>query len=359
VWNEARAVATNRALEDAIQTITPILDADGPIDKAFIGKLVYVTGVLSVQEPLTEVDYGVSVMSVKLKRRVQMYQWIEEETHDTFDADGNLMGGSYFYYTEWKDKLIDSNLFHNTMSHWNPREFTLKSQVQINERASVGNYQLDSNLKDKFTDYIEVASDERPERKDIKLHAGLYYHSLDVWNPEIGDIRVQISYAGQQGETITVVAQLNDNGLLGPYNKSPLGMTILLLRPGYLSIGDMFSLEIGENRIQTWLYRGASWGIMYLACVCLSNVTRALVPRFRFCRRLLPVGQGSIKMHLSMTASLVITSMAWMWYRPILVVALLIVSLIFIAFTRFLNRGRQLSGYRRLRSIQHDRNSNE
>ena len=34
------------------------------------------------------------------------------------------------------------------------------------------------------------------------MHAGLYFHAKDVWESDVGDIRVQFSYAGREGEQV-------------------------------------------------------------------------------------------------------------------------------------------------------------
>lgn len=53
---------------------------DEQASKDLSGQLLYVVARLVTDEPLTEPDYNIQVQAVKLKRRVQMYQWIEEET---------------------------------------------------------------------------------------------------------------------------------------------------------------------------------------------------------------------------------------------------------------------------------------
>ena len=92
-----------------------------------------------------------------------------------------------------------------------------------NFRVKIGGFLLGSDLKEKFDDFKPFTSDFKPANADFKIYAGLYYHSNNLWSPEVpdesrptllykinykvGDWRVQFSYAGRHGEEFTVVRQ--------------------------------------------------------------------------------------------------------------------------------------------------------
>ncbi|XP_021924095.1 transmembrane protein 43 homolog isoform X2 [Zootermopsis nevadensis] len=275
-WNEGQAVQTAHSLEEAMNAVIPV-KYTSVIMEENNGKLVHFSGTLRVGEPLAEVEYGVAVPAVKLKRRVQMYQWVEEK---------------------------------------HKREFPLKTTVYVNERVSVGRYMFGAALIDKFSDFVLVTSDERPERRDIKLHAGLYYHSRDVWNPEVGDIRVQFSYAGRADEEVSVVG-MQVGKEIQPY-RTFSGNEILMLRHGRLTVEEMFLDEQARNQWLTWAYRALGWLMMFLGANCVSNILQIIVSRYSILRSLLLMGMNFVNMAISTSVCFLVMSLAWSSYRPVL-----------------------------------------
>lgn len=76
-FTKARAISTSLSLDEALNDAITV-SGERPYDKAYEGRLVHLTGPIVTGEPLTEPDYNIQVQAVKLKRRVQMYQWVEE-----------------------------------------------------------------------------------------------------------------------------------------------------------------------------------------------------------------------------------------------------------------------------------------
>lgn len=105
---------------------------------------------------------------------------------------------------DWRDKIVDSSLFYIRSGHENPKEFPIRNRIQVANNVMIGTFKLSNPVKTEITDYIEITSDTRPEDPSIKLHSGLYYHCVDVFNPEIGDIRLQFLTAGIEGNFVRI-----------------------------------------------------------------------------------------------------------------------------------------------------------
>ncbi|XP_074110843.1 transmembrane protein 43 [Cotesia typhae] len=340
-WNEGRAASVAQSLNEALEQVA-IIDDLWSIPTEYEGRLVHISGQLWIDEPLTEPDYGVIIESVKLKRRVQVYQWIEIEEDRVYGGEVQE-DKNYYYTTEWKDKLVDSDQFYIRTGHENPKQVPIKSQIQIANQVKIGSVALGLDLKKKFTDFIEITSDQRPERTDIKMHAGLYYHSADLWNPRVGDIRILFSYAGKAGEVYTVIGKLID-GTIVPFFTSQ-GDEILLQRKHQITVDRMFHLEHVHNYWRTWVIRALGWLILFASATCLANILRILIQNSSFLCGIIAI--DSLTISVSMSISLLIIGFAWMWYRPVVALCLAFAAVLPFLYS-YVSPNQQRDDYRRI-----------
>lgn len=84
---------------------------------------------------------------------------------------------------------------------------------------SVGGYRLSPALKEEFFDFTSFSGDEQPEQGDVKLHGGMYYLTRDIYNPDIGDLRIQFYFAGRAGEMVRVGEGVERGGTGGEKGK--------------------------------------------------------------------------------------------------------------------------------------------
>ena len=82
------------------------------------------------------------------------------------------------------------------------RSIPVPTTVRTSETAKVGEYYLNPAIKESFVEFTAFSGDEQPEGDDVKLHGGMYYITQDIYNPEIGDLRVQFYYGGRAGEVV-------------------------------------------------------------------------------------------------------------------------------------------------------------
>ncbi|KAL1513720.1 hypothetical protein ABEB36_003092 [Hypothenemus hampei] len=325
VWNEGEIVHHHHSLEETFNNAITL----NPFEKLqpeYEGRVVHIMGDLKVDEPLTELEYGISIQAVKLKRRVQMYQWVEEQSSSNVNDETDYQSTrDYYYVTEWRDKLVDSSSFYIRTGHENPTQKPLETVIYTAPSVRLGPLTLNSEIKDKFTEFEEVTSDERPDRPDVKLHLGIYYHCKDVWNPEVGDIRIQFYYAGPTGEPITIIAKQEKN-ILVPYTTSK-GHQVALLRNGNLNIDEMFRAEHWDVKVSAWKLRIYGAFLIYFGVICWSKLLKLI---FNQIPMLTDIISGEAidgrNCFLAGSIALFVIALAWVLHRPVLGMSLIFVA---------------------------------
>lgn len=327
-----------------------------PFQKEYIGKVVHIAGPLNTGEPLTEADYNIQVQAVKLRRRVAMYQWVEEsfdrvgshQPQDVMDHDER----QYYYTREWKEQLIDSTHFNLRSGHQNPPFFPIEAKTQIAEHVRIGEYEINEEIKRSFTNYILITSDTRPDIPGVKLHSGFYYHCNDVHEPEVGDVRLQFLLAGLEGTTYSLMGQLNESGVIEPY-KSKLGQSVLILKSGELTVDEMLSQEHFTLNVKSWMMRILGTGLLFIALTKLSelltkyrkkshlysprlisqSLISSLLPGFSNSETNLDLLRSfrwrSVRFCFSLATAVLLMSLVWSCHKPLTGLGLFMCSAIF------------------------------
>lgn len=249
------------------------VNSELPIEPIYENGLVHLTGPVMMEEPLTEPDYNIQVLAVKLRRRVQMYQWVEETVQHNYGGVADSVETderTYYYVKEWKDKIIESRSFYIPTGHHNPTKFPLESKIHVADNVIIGHYEMGMDVKEKITGFVELTSDTRPEDSSIKLHSGLYYHCDDIWNPVIGDIRVQFSYSGLENEMYTVIGKLKE-GKVVKYNTNH-GRSLIIVKKGTMTVEEAIKAEHQSERLTTWGFRFFGWVLLFFAATCTARL---------------------------------------------------------------------------------------
>uniref|UniRef100_A0A3B3BDT1 Transmembrane protein 43 n=1 Tax=Oryzias melastigma TaxID=30732 RepID=A0A3B3BDT1_ORYME len=128
--NEGRALQTASSLDEGLSQVVSL----GPypyLDVQNNQRLVHLSAKLHTVQPLHDPNYRVVVQAVKLRRQVEMYQWVESrESRFVLQENGETKTETtYSYNTEWKSELINSRNFDKEIGHQNPRYFVMMKSV--------------------------------------------------------------------------------------------------------------------------------------------------------------------------------------------------------------------------------------
>ena len=336
-WNEGRAVKRAKALETGAGAVVSV-QAD-KVDPANEGKLVHVTAKADTKDVLTDPLFKISSTAIRLERRVEMYQWKQNESSKT---EKQLGGGTkkttvYTYEKVWSDKPVNSAYFKEA-GHENPG-FPFESEKLRANHVTLGDFLLNDSLVDRLGD-----SRKLPVPADYKLPAALsgksdaaYVHvsrkssapsqvsqeqpadnagDAALTEPAIGDLR--ISWYAVVPHEVSIVARQTGK----TFSAYPVGSeSILLIADSVQSAEAMFQSAQSANSAMTWFLRIAGLVMMYVGLSCVLRPLSVLMDVIPFLGDLIGAGISLI--------SPAVTNFLWDASRaaiPLLMASLLLTS---------------------------------
>nr|XP_008531192.1 PREDICTED: transmembrane protein 43 [Equus przewalskii] len=303
--NEGRALKTATSLAEGLSLVVSP-DSIHSVAPENEGRLVHIIGALRTSKLLSDPNYGVHLPAVKLRRHVEMYQWVETEESREYTEDGQVKTERrYSYNTEWRSEIVNSRNFDREIGHKNPSAMAVESFTATAPFVQIGRFFLSAGLIDKIDNF-------KP-----------FYHSENPKYPEVGDLRVSFSYAGLSGDdpdlgpahVVTVIARQRGDQLV-PYSTRS-GDTLLLLHHGDFSAEEVFRREQKSNAMKTWGLRAAGWMAMFTGLTLMTRILYTLVDWFPIFRDLVNIGLKAFAFCMATSLTLLTVAAGWLFYRPL------------------------------------------
>ncbi|KAL5479125.1 hypothetical protein EMCRGX_G022607 [Ephydatia muelleri] len=271
------------------------LDDIGHVVESLNGKLVSVSGPLTVPEPVIDPQFG------------------ETRTREFKERDGTIRKETEYSYTNaWKSDLVSSAQFDD-LRHTNPREFPVKAETFSAHIVRLGAFLLSQDVLQKITNWRSVVLTTPTQPSDYKLYNNMFYLG-DPLKPKVGDVRVSFDYAGS-GD-VSVVGGQRSGAVLGHF---PIkGESFLAVYVERLTMEEVFAKEHAHNSNITWILRAVGWFVLFIGFNMMTRILVIIVDWIPLVRDLVSTATSLLCAALSFSLAVLVVGVAWFRYRPLL-----------------------------------------
>lgn len=300
------------------------------VDPQFDGKLVHMTAEAKTDDTVEDDVFKISQNALKLRRKVEMYQWEESERQQTKEDRDKRRPIQYNHDKVWSENFIDSSTFHEA-GYDNPPDMKFRSQEWDAENVSFGSFRLSRGLFSRMTDFdsLKVGEDDLKKAENLGTNAVVHdggFYLADEPNPaspQIGDIRVSFEVvrpqkvsilAKQMGDTFEEYVTSND-------------YTIELLQSGEVSADKMFATAESNVAMMTWFIRVGGFFMMFIGMSLIFAPLTVLTDVLPIVDQLAELGTAIIAFFIAAACSSITIAVAWVFYRPLLGITMLVIGI--------------------------------
>ena len=386
-WNEGRTVKTEKMLEEVGGNYVE-MENPNKKDASLDGELICGTALATTEDSLSDAQFGVGAKAIALHRRVEYYQWVESSEEKSEDKLGGkeVTTTTYTYSKKWVSTPVESSEFKDpAYQNKNTVLTTVEESDQYAENVSFGAYKLNETLihrissseglalaisedllKDldknaqvayeRFYGTKKAASKavEQPaetavlsdsakavadslkavndsiiknavNKKDFKYvhQAGnVLYFGRVPGSPEVGDVRVTFEKVVPAKVTVMAVV---DGDSFKPY-KAKNGKRFQTLVMGKRSGDDIIEADKEANNMWLWLLRGVGVLLVIGGLKGIFGFLETILKVVPFIANIFGWGVGVVCTIIGVAWSLIVIAIAWLFYRPILGITLLVIA---------------------------------
>lgn len=340
-WNEGRAVKTTKMLNEA-QGAYVEMENPSKIDPALDGELVHATAVATTQDSLVDARFGFGATAISLQRSVEYYQWVEHAESKSEDKLGGkeVTTTTYTYTKEWVSSPVQSSEFKDPeYQNKNMVLTTVDPQTQWAENVTFGAYKLNPALSHSISsrEPVQLAIDEsilkdlndgisRIQKKDslnyVHQDANVLYIGRVPASPEVGDVR--ITWEKVVPAKVTIISQV-DGDTFKAY-KAKNGKTFQTLVMGKKDASEIFESEHSANKLLLWVLRILGVILVIAGLKGIFGFLETLLKVVPFLANILGWGVSLVCFVAGLAWSLVVIALAWLTYRPVLGISLLVIA---------------------------------
>lgn len=338
-WNEGNSVKTAKALDEGEGACVSV-ESNERVDPELEGKLVHLSGKADTKDVLADEAFGVSATALALARKVEMFQWQENcETVEKKNVGGSVTKTkTYTYEKVWSERPISSSAFKEA-GHENPDAVEFPSREQRAGHVRFGAFRLNERQIARIGGEraFEFPSDFTCRVARVQMQGATIYvpnratreNALNVRDvvaePRIGDMRVSFSVI--YPHEISLVAQQRGDTFVGYVAQA--GKKVDLLKDGVVGAVEMFADARDANTLFTWALRVGGFLLMFFGLSMALKPLSVLADVLPVLGDLVGMGTGLVAGLVSLVCALVTVAIAWIFYRPVLGVALLAVAAFF------------------------------
>ncbi|WP_419419888.1 TMEM43 family protein [Legionella sp. D16C41] len=326
-WNESHSLHMAQSLSEASKELINI--SPSPINNNNNLHVIYVSGLATTKDKLQDNLLNINLIAISLIRKVEMYQWQQEEQTRT----EKQLGGSertvktYTYKKVWSEGLINSSQFKET-TYQNPTSMPAQSMHQMASHVTLGDFNLPPSVIEKITvdtpvdlSAVDLNKLKTQFNKPVQLMNNQLFIGQTMQDPQIGDLKISISAVLPQD--ISVIAQ-QVNNTLQPY-RAKAGESILLVSSGQVSSESMIREAQDENHMTMWAIRLVTLIMMIVGFALLMRPLVILADVLPFAGTIVEFGTGLIAAIVGFCLWAIFLALAWFTTRPLFAVGLLII----------------------------------